>query len=104
MKTIIITTAILIASVCYAKPTPTITYDPNTVIESPTDPNNIRITITVEITKEQYAAMQKLGKTLHNAVSKSRLSRILDLWVVQAKALITNKYTFTELDAKLEQE
>ena len=104
MKIITLTATILIAaSVCYAK-TPLISYDPNTVVESPTDPNTVTVTTTVEITKQQYAAMQYLGKNLYDAVAKSGLSRILDKWIVSATLLRTESYTFTELDAKLEQE
>ena len=101
MKTAILIT-LLTASLCYAKQTPLITYDPNTVIDSPIDPNNVRVTIVVEITKEQYAAMQELGYTLYDAVSRSRLSSILDRWIDVAKKELTKTFTVTELKAKVE--
>ncbi len=104
MKTIILTAIILTCSVCYAQQTPMITYDPNTVIESPNDPNNVILTIVVEITKQQHESMKDLGKTLYGAVVRSALRRILDGWTVQATALLSKEYNYTELKAKLEQE
>ena len=100
MKRLIIIAIILVSSLCYAKkPTPIIVYDPNTVIESPTDPNNITITIAVEITKDQYAAMQYLNMTLIDVVRQSKLSRTLDRLISKAKALMVEVWTVTELKA-----
>ena len=98
MKHAILIAMILTASLCYAR-TPLIVYDPNTVIDSPTDPNNISIVITVEVTKEQYAAMQYLNMSLLDVVERSNLSRILNGLILRAKALMVEAWTITELKA-----
>ena len=98
MKHAILIAMILTASLCYAR-TPLIVYDPNTVIESPADSNNISIVITVEITKDQYAAMQYLDMSLLDVVEKSNLNRVLDGLILRAKALIVKAWTVTELKA-----
>ena len=98
MKHAILIAMILTASLCYAR-TPLIVYDPNTVIESPADSNNISIVITVEVTKEQYAAMQYLNISLLDVVDRSNLRRTLDGLILRAKALIVEAWTITELKA-----
>jgi len=98
MKHAILIAMMLTASLCYAR-TPLIVYDPNTVIESPADSNNISIVITVEVTKEQYAAMQYLNMSLLDVVDRSNLRRILNGLILRAKALIVEAWTITELKA-----
>jgi hypothetical protein len=103
MKTIILI-ILLSASACYAKKTPIIAYDPNAVTESLVDPNNITITIQVEISKDQYAAMQYLNISLIDVVARSRLSRTLDRLIEEAKRKLTQILTVTELKAKVEKQ
>ena len=98
MKHAILIAMMLTASLCYAR-TPLIVYDPNTVIESPADSNNISIVITVEVTKEQYAAMQYLNMSLLDVVDRSNLRRILNGLILRAKALMVEAWTITELKA-----
>lgn len=83
---------------------PVITYDPNSITESPTDPNNVTITIQMEITKEQYAAMQYLDISFDNVIHRSRLSRNLDRLIVQAKARMTAGVDVNDLKTKMENE
>ena len=92
------------ASVCYANKSPFIVYDPNTVIESSTDPNNVTVTITVEITKDQYEAMQYLDISLIDVVAQSGLSRTLDKLIARAKKALTDSLTVMQLKAKVERE
>lgn len=84
-----------------ATKTPLITYDPNSVIESPTDPNNVTVAIQIEITKEQYDAMQYLGVSFVDVVDRRRLSRRLNRLIVQAKAKMTEPMDVNDLKTKL---
>lgn len=101
-KLIVMSLVIILSSVCYAKKTPIIIYDPNTVTESLVDPNNVTITVQVEISKEQYEAMQYLNVTLIDAVDQSGLSRILDGWIDSVKFLLTKDKKISEIKVKLE--
>ena len=96
MKHLILLAIILTASVCYAK-SPVIVYDPNTITESLTDPNYVSITITVEITREQYAAMQYMGMSLLDVVNRSNIEAVLDRLILKAKARIVEAWTLSEL-------
>jgi hypothetical protein len=81
---------------------PLVTYDPNSIAESPTDPNNITVTIQMEITKEQYAAMEYLDISFIDLIHRSRLSRTLDRLIIEAKAKLTETVDVNDLKTKLE--
>lgn len=83
--------------------TQAITYDPNDIIESPSDANNIIITVRVEITKDQFEAIQYLNISLTDVINSRRLSRTLDRLVVQAKANMTEAIDVNDLKTKLEE-
>ena len=101
MKRIILIAILLTASVCIA--TPIIICDPNDNIESPTNNDNIIATFTIEITKEQYAAMQYLGMSFTDVINQGWLSRTFSKMVSRANEKLTALYKFTELKAKIEE-
>ena len=103
-KLFLILTLMVVAgmALCAKIKTPSITYDPNSVIESPTDPNNVTMTIQIEITKEQYAAMQYLNISIVEVVNQRRLLRRLDGLIAEAKAKMTEAIDVNDLKAKLE--
>lgn len=98
----ILSLIVLAAWALSATRTPIITYDPNSFVESPTDPNNVTVTIQFEITKEQYKAMQHLDISLTEVVAESKLSRTLNRLIVRAKADITQSIDVNDLKTRLE--
>ena len=50
---------LLLSGLCFGKSN--IAHDPNENIQSPTDPNSVILTITIEISKEDYALIGGLG-------------------------------------------
>ena len=99
MRYAIIIAILLTTTLCYARTPLLITYDPNTIIDSPIDSNSISIVITVEITKQQYAAMQYMGMSLLDVVNRSNIEAVLDRLILKAKARIVEAWTVDELKA-----
>ena len=107
MKHLIIILAItILASPCMAwitsnkDYTPIVAYDPNSVIVSPSDPNNVRMTIIIEVPKNQYRAMQYLDLNVIDIFKRSGFKRVWDSLIERAKAKWVKQYTFEQLEAK----
>jgi len=80
--------------------TPIMAYDPNAVIVSPSDPNNVRFTVIIEIPKQQYKAMQYLDLNVIDIFTRSGFKRVWDSLIDRAKAKWVKQYTFEQLEAK----
>lgn len=91
----------LIVSVCYAE---TVTCDPNDIIESPTDPNNMLFTCTIEITKQEYKAMQVLKYDLQKIFRICRFGDKLEGLILKAKTWIIRNDTVTEVEDMAKEE
>jgi len=96
MKTAILSLIFLAASVCAASPI--VTCDPNDNIESPTDPNNVILTCTIEITKEEHKAMQRMRYRLPAVFRKSRFSRTLAAILEEARQSYFKDKTLAEIE------
>lgn len=97
MKTI---TAIIIltltASTCFAQPT--IVWDPNDNIESLTDPNNMIVICTIEISKQSLKAMDVLGYDLQRIFDMGGFGRMLERLIIRAKNSFIENKTVTEVE------
>ncbi len=98
MKHLLTLTVLTISlALCFASPI--ISYDPNSVTVSP---DNVTIAITIEITKEQYEAMQELDISLIDLIKESGIGIRLDRYIEKAKVLLIKDITIKELKAKIE--
>ena len=104
MKHILI--ILILASPCFAwitsnpDATPIVAYDPNSVVESPSDPNNMRFTVIIEIPKQQYKAMKYLDLTMIDMFERSTFKRLWGRIVERARAKWSKRYTIEQLEAK----
>ncbi|MHC4301334.1 MAG: hypothetical protein ACYS7Y_29040 [Planctomycetota bacterium] len=101
MKTFLLT-ILLATGLCFAEPK--MIADPNSVIQSPDDPDCVRVTVVIELTKEHAKAMKRTGTSLQDVFRLSRVIQVLDELVEKAKADLIKSMNLSDLEKKIETE
>jgi hypothetical protein len=79
---------------------PIVAYDPAKVIESPSDPNNVRFIVYIEISKQQYRAMQYMDYTMIDMFHRTMFRNVWNRIISLARAKWSKRFTIEQLEAK----